>query len=158
MLSTTLKTIAFTVFVPGTVAGVVPALVLGWTGLPRFADAPWLVVAGSVLLVAGVAGYLWCASNFVADGRGTPAPVDAPTVLVNGGLYRLSRNPMYVSVLLAIFGQAVTAASGWVAAYGAAVGVLFHAFVVLCEEPALRRRFGPDYETYCATVKRWGIV
>jgi protein-S-isoprenylcysteine O-methyltransferase Ste14 len=42
-----------------------------------------------------------------------------------------------------------------VLAFSAAWFVLAHAFVLLVEEPGLRRRFGEAYEQYCARVPRW---
>ncbi|MFQ5459073.1 MAG: methyltransferase family protein, partial [Myxococcota bacterium] len=39
--------------------------------------------------------------------------------------------------------------------YGAALCAMFHAFIVLYEEPVLRRKFGETYTRYCARVPRW---
>jgi protein-S-isoprenylcysteine O-methyltransferase Ste14 len=62
---------------------------------------------------------------------------------------------MYVGVLSAIVGWALYFASAKLCLYAAAVWTAFHLFVVLYEEPDLRRRFGADYERYCAVVNRW---
>ncbi len=40
-------------------------------------------------------------------------------------------------------------------ATAAAVGVAVHLFVLLYEEPTLRKKFGADYENYCEHVRRW---
>jgi protein-S-isoprenylcysteine O-methyltransferase Ste14 len=93
--------------------------------------------------------------RFVREGRGTPAPV-APTVqLVVGGTFRYVRNPGYVAVVSLLVGQALLFGSGAVLLYALAVAVAFHAFVILYEEPTLRRQFGAEYEAYCRKVPRW---
>ena len=75
--------------------------------------------------------------------------------LVQTGLYRVSRNPMYVSVLLAIFGQAIRFGSRQVAVYGLLVWLGFHIVVVLLEEPHLSEERGPSYDEYRRRVPRW---
>jgi protein-S-isoprenylcysteine O-methyltransferase Ste14 len=147
-----LKTLLFTVLVPGTVAGFAP----GWIRGAWPTDAPpWAVAAGTLALAAGLAVYVWCAWNFATVGQGTPLPLDPPRVLVARGLYRYSRNPMYVGVLLVIVGQAVWARSVPLLEYAAAVAVSFHLVVLLVEEPVLRRSFGASYEDYVSRVHRW---
>ena len=119
---------------------------------------------GWLLIVTGALIYLLCLMRFLASG-GTPAIFftrrlrsllgEEPTSLVSDGLYRFSRNPMYVGVLMVIFGQAVLLASSTVAVYGLAVFVFFHCAVVFFEEPHLRRTRGLAYEEYCRLVPRW---
>jgi len=88
-------------------------------------------------------------------GRGTLAPVDPPTRLVVRGPYRYVRNPMYLGVLCILTGEAWLFASSALLIYAAAVLACFYSFVVLYEEPALRRKFGESYEQYARTVHRW---
>lgn len=71
------------------------------------------------------------------------------------GFYRFVRNPMYVAVVTAILGQALLFGSLALAGYAAAVWLCFHAFVLLYEEPTLRKTFGPEYEAFRAHVPRW---
>ena len=61
---------------------------------------------GLAVFLIGIAIYLWCAWDFAVKGLGTPAPIDAPRLLVVKGLYRFTRNPMYVGVSAMILGQA----------------------------------------------------
>jgi len=148
-----LKNLLFTVFVPGLVAGYVP-----WRmGASRLADgarpAQWLIAAP--VFIAGASIYFWCLWDFGTAGRGTPAPIDPPKVLVVRGLYRYVRNPMYVGVLLAIVGWTILTRSPNVGIYGATVAMSFHLFVVFVEEPMLRAQFGESYGTYCRSVSRW---
>jgi len=147
------KTVAFSLVAPGTVGFLVPQAFGGGGGSGRglsFEEIP-----GALLLSLGVAVYLWCAWDFVQKGLGTPAPIDAPRVLVVQGLYRLTRNPMYVGVLAMIFGQAFLYRSKSIALYGCAILGGFYLFVLLYEEPTLQRRFGSAYEEYCRKVPRW---
>ena len=86
--------------------------------------------------------YLRCAWDFAAKGLGTPAPIDAPRVLVFKGLYRFTRNPMYVGVAAMSAAQAGYYRSGSLAIYLLVVLLAFHTFVRLYEEPTLHRLFG----------------
>ena len=81
--------------------------------------------------------------------------MDAPKRLVARGLYRFVRNPMYVGVLLAIFGQALWFGSVATLWYAMVAALFFHLFVVSYEEPTLRGKFGESYAAYCKTVPRW---
>ncbi|HTD53691.1 MAG TPA: isoprenylcysteine carboxylmethyltransferase family protein [Thermoanaerobaculia bacterium] len=110
---------------------------------------------GAALLAAGAAVYLWCAWDFATTGGGTPAPIDPPRSLVERGLYRHVRNPMYLGILLLLGGEAMLFRSRALLAYAGLVFLFFFLFVVAYEEPALRRKFGQTYERYCDRVPRW---
>jgi len=150
-----LKTILFTVLVPGTVTIYAPFSLLWLAGAEAAPAAGSGRIAGIAVIAAGIAGYLWCAYDFTQRGRGTPAPIDPPKELVATGLYRFTRNPMYVSVLAVLAGEALLLRSPWLALYGTVVAAAFQSFIVLYEEPALRKSFGPAYERYCQRVPRW---
>src|SRR2546426_3898551 len=149
-----LKTLIFSILVPGTVAFVIPWLLVQqpW-GLVFLFLSFWLV--GFLPLLLGVALYLWCAGAFTFIGKGTPAPIDAPKFLVKEGPYHWVRNPMYIAVLSIVIGQAILFRSFQLAGYALLVGVVVHLFVVFVEEPSLRSQFGESYETYLRTVPRW---
>lgn len=147
-----LKTAVFTIFVPGTVAGYVPYRLLGSRANPVL-DA--LGVLGIMAIILGGMGYFICAWNFAYHGLGTPAPIDPPKTLIVRGLNRYVRNPMYVSVLLVIFGEAALFHALRLAEYAAWAWVFFHLFVILYEEPALKRKFGNSYDEYRNSVPRW---
>jgi protein-S-isoprenylcysteine O-methyltransferase Ste14 len=149
-----LKTLIFTILVPGTLLGLVPWLLLRWSGeavMPTF--SVWLI--GLLPFCAGVILYFWCAGAFAFIGRGTPAPIDAPVFLVKSGPYRWVRNPMYLGVLSVFFGEAILFHSLLLVVCGLLISVVVHLFVVFYEEPTLRRQFGESYETYLRTVPRW---
>jgi protein-S-isoprenylcysteine O-methyltransferase Ste14 len=136
--------------------------VAGWVpwrffGLGRLTLDPGRpnVVAGLAVATAGVALLAACVWEFAREGRGTPAPVDPPTVLVARGLYRCVRNPMYLSVSAILLGEALAAASAPLLGYWAAFFAIVNGFVIGYEEPALRRKFGASYERYTRQVGRW---
>jgi protein-S-isoprenylcysteine O-methyltransferase Ste14 len=62
---------------------------------------------------------------------------------------------MYISILSTITGWAVFFESWAILRYAAAVGLFFYFFVLLVEEPLLRKKFGKNYESYCREVARW---
>ncbi|RME45188.1 MAG: isoprenylcysteine carboxylmethyltransferase family protein [Deltaproteobacteria bacterium] len=148
-----LKNLLFTFVIPGTVAVYVPVRLARWLGRTLCEGALFPLAIVAFALGGGI--YLWCLWDFATVGRGTPAPIDAPKRLVVRGLYRYTRNPMYVGVLLVIVGWAAWFATPWLLLYAAGVATLFHLFVVGYEEPHLRRVFGAEYEAYCARVSRW---
>ena len=149
-----LKTLIFSILVPGTVAFVIPWLLLQqpW-GLVFLLPSAWLV--GFLPLLLGVGLYLWCAGAFTFIGKGTPAPIDAPKVLVVQGLYRWVRNPMYIAVLSVVIGEAILFHSILLVEYALVLWGMFHVFVVFVEESLLCSQFGASYETYFRTVPRW---
>lgn len=146
-----LKNLLFTVLVPGTVAVYLPLLMAEGAS-----PGSGLVFALALaVLVLGTAIYAWCVWDFATFGRGTPAPIDAPTKLVVRGLYRFTRNPMYVGVLTVILGWALLFRTANLALYALLVGTCFHLFIVLYEERHLLTEFGAEYEVYCSRVARW---
>lgn len=149
-----LKTLIFSVLVPGTVAGVIPWLLLqGQAGAVLLIPSIWLV--GLLPLLLGVGLYFWCAGAFTFIGKGTPAPIDAPKFLVREGPYQWVRNPMYLAVLSVVIGEAILFHSLLLVGYALFVWMVVHLFVVFVEEPSLRRQFGESYETYLRIVPRW---
>ncbi len=140
---------------PGIVAGLIPWWLTGWRvrePVPYWAP---MRVLGVILLAAGLFALVQAFVRFVVEGLGTPAPIAAPERLVVGGLYRYVRNPMYVAVLTVIVGQALILGQLVLLPYAAAFWVITAAFVRWYEEPALTRRFGPDYEAYRRAVPAW---
>jgi protein-S-isoprenylcysteine O-methyltransferase Ste14 len=133
----------------------VPSRILSWAGV--IAPQSLGVVQGTGVLVTIIGGALalWCVFTFAFVGRGTPAPFDPPRRLVVRGPYRLVRNPMYFGALLALGGAALFYQSSALAGYAGLFMVLAHLFVLLYEEPTLRRAFGDEYEAYCRRVGRW---
>ena len=135
---------------PGMVAFVIPVAWLWQADHTQLAQP-----LGLLLLAFGVLGLFWCVRDFYVSGKGTLAPWAPPKTLVVVGLYRYSRNPMYVSVALVLVGWAVSFGARALLIYALVVVVAFHLRVVLGEEPWLARTHGEQWEQYCAHVPRW---
>ncbi len=108
---------------PAVVAGVGPFALVGWTMQPPLLGLPGERVVG---VAAGLACLLDCFARFALEGRGTPAPVAQTEVLVASGLYRFVRNPMYVSLLIIVSGQALLFGQARLVAYAGVMLVAVH--------------------------------
>jgi protein-S-isoprenylcysteine O-methyltransferase Ste14 len=110
--------------------------------------------AGGVLVAAGLGIALWAAGLFRV--AGTPVvPFTQSTALVTGGIYRWTRNPMYLGMIVALLGLAVLLGT-----LGAFVPIPFFVWqirrkFVLPEEAFLEGIFGSRYVEYKARVRRW---
>jgi protein-S-isoprenylcysteine O-methyltransferase Ste14 len=145
----------FLIIAPGFVAALVPWWISHWRLQPAFLGLRPLRFAGGILITLGTAALLDSFLRFAVQGLGTPAPVFPTRHLVVTGLYRHVRNPMYVAVVSAIFGQALIFGNVRLLEYGVLVWLLFHLFVLVYEEPILKASFGAEYEVFCAEVPRW---
>ena len=149
MVNSVVKTAIFTILVPGTVTVVIPHTLASDGTQPSHLSS-----IGFLPMAMGVAIYLWCAWDFASAGRGTPAPIDPPKVLVARGLYRFVRNPMYVGVVLILAGESVTFQSARIFRYTLLTRLFFHLFVMFYEEPVLKHKFGTPYQDYLNKVNR----
>jgi protein-S-isoprenylcysteine O-methyltransferase Ste14 len=136
---------------PGVIAIAIPA----WFAANALGDGGRFHAAGLLPLIAGFALLLWCVRDFFVAGKGTLAPWSPPRHLVTVGLYRFSRNPMYVAVALMLGGWALAFASLTIAIYAVFVIAAFHLRVVFGEEPWLARTHGAQWDEYKARVPRW---
>ena len=152
---TALKTLLWSVFVPGTITVLVPCLLLSAPFDSFRIDLSDFRFFGLIPILVGVMIYIWCAWDFTFIGRGTPAPFDPPKELIVKGPYRYVRNPMYVFVALALVGEAMILETTILVLFAALVVTILHLWVVMYEEPGLKRRFGTSYERYCDRVRRW---
>ncbi len=132
-----------------------PGRLLAGSGIIRPAVIGAPQIAGMIIGAIGAAMALWCVFTFVFIGKGTPAPFDPPRQLVIRGPYRFVRNPMYIGAGLALLGAALFYQSWPLLIYAGVFLVATHLFVLVYEEPTLRRTFGEEYEAYCRRVKRW---
>lgn len=151
-VSAVAKTLVFTVFVPGTVAGYIPWRLRQNATAVSGAEA-W---AAMIVIAIGIAIYLYTAFwGFALLGGGTPAPIAPTRILVVKGLHRFVRNPMYIGVALVIGGQAWLFHSLHIAIYMVCMLLIAHLFVISYEEPTLHKQFGEAYDRYRASVPRW---
>lgn len=149
-----LRSILWTVLLPGLVAGYIPWRFFGLDRVALDLGNPAQLV-GLLSMAVGAGLLATCVWEFARSGGGTLAPVDPPRELVVRGLYRYVRNPMYLSVTAIVLGEALLARSRALFLYWAVWFLAANLFVLAYEEPTLRRRFGASYEAYARGVGRW---
>jgi protein-S-isoprenylcysteine O-methyltransferase Ste14 len=113
------------------------------------------VVAVLLLLAAGAIGIAGVRAFQRARTTVDPLRPEKASALVTSGIYRRTRNPMYVALAIALLGWAI-----WLGHPLALLGVAaFVAWMNRCqitpEERALRALFGAEFERYCSEVRRW---
>ncbi len=147
-----LRAIAAFLALPALVAFGIPI----WIGTSSGGPARYVTPAMALVCV-GALLLLWCAREFYVSGRGTLAPWDPPKYLVTSGPYRISRNPMYIGVVIILAGWSTLWVSRTLMVYAALFAIGFHIRVLLFEEPSAARRFGSQWDAYRAAVPRWVI-
>lgn len=139
--------------------------VAGWIGawlvnrrIPFAIDGAGASVAqqaiGSVLLVGGLAFMVWGMATF-ARSRTPVVPVRPARLVVTGGPYRFSRNPMYLGITIGYVGLAALLNQAWPLVMLPIVLVVLSGVVIEREERHLRAKFGAEYDAYAARVRRW---
>jgi len=156
MWSLIFRNLFFTILQPGLVAGLFPYWILG----SRFSETAkssfkTFQYVATVIFIIGFAIMVYCIGLFAVKGRGTLSPADPTKKLVISGMYRYSRNPMYIGVMLMLIAEAIffRSVNLWIYAFVVFIG--FNLFILLHEEPRLTRVFGAEYEQYCKNVRRW---
>lgn len=123
-------------------------------GIRRFWEA-FRRLVGLAVFSIGLAAYLGCAAWLMYFGRGPHVEFDPPKVFVASGPYRWVRNPVVLTLMVTVLGEAI---------YFGSLGIflllligmpLAHLQVTKIEEPRLRTRFGDSYRDYCGRVPRW---
>ena len=150
-----IRAVTYAALFIGIVLVYLPARFLSWSGIVAPAITGPSQVAGMTMVAIGTAIALWCVFTFVFIGKGTPAPFDPPRKLVIRGPYRFVRNPMYIGAGMTLAGAALFYESLSIFIYTGLFFLITHLFVVLYEEPTLRRTFRGEYETYFGRVRRW---
>jgi len=138
---------------PGVVAGVVPLLI----ALPAIRAAEPFRLVALVPLLCGLTLLIWCTRVFLVVGHGTLAPWEPPRALVTTGPYRVTRNPMYVAVVLILLGWAVGFASWGLLAYAVLILIAFQLRIIRGEEPVLAETYRDSWRKYSARVPRWAF-
>ncbi len=156
------RLLIFTILIPGFVTGYIPYILSGGT---QYIDLGYLKYAGLLSVFTGILFYLRSAKSFLLNGKGTPAIWftkklkfligEEPFEMVSTGLYKYSRNPMYLGIILIIIGEAVYFESENILIYSILLAVFFHLVVVFLEEPHLKRKFGAEYNEYLGKTPRW---
>jgi len=125
----------------------------------------WVVpIVSFAIPFHGVIAALFIVTGFGFSGAGfftfkyrrTPVrPGSEPALLVLEGPYRITRNPMYLGLLLFSIGWFFAAQSIWFVVPPILFFLLINFRLIPFEEQLLREHFGAEYETYCQRVRRW---
>lgn len=113
---------------------------LRWTGLALVALA-FLLALVSLL-------QFFAAKTHVEPWRPTSS-------IIRGGVFRYSRNPIYLAFCIAAFGAGLALNSWWIIAAAPLLGYLLQHFVIRREEAYLEQKFGGEYLEYKRSVRRW---
>ena len=129
--------------------------VASWLPSWRIALPGRTVATVLLLLVAGAIGIAGVRAFDRARTTVDPLRPERASALVTSGIYRRTRNPMYVALAIALLAWAV-----WLAHPPAAAGIVafvawMNRFQIAAEERALRALFGAEFEHYCREVPRW---
>lgn len=150
------RNLLFTILQPGIVAILIPFWLSGKSVkmlfVPPFA---WYHFLGLSIFAVGLVLMLICVASFAIRGKGTLSPADPTKKLVISGLYRFSRNPMYIGVTMMLIGESIFFRSYIIGAYSLLIFIAFNTFIVFFEEPRLQDAFGSEYNEYTKKVRRW---
>lgn len=129
-------------------------LLLEWFWPTQVPNRPLAVTVGSVLLVCGVVGLI-AAIRTLLRSQTTINPYKSTTTIVSDGLFRFSRNPIYVSDMLLYLGLGCVLNTWWALGLSPVVIWIMNIGVIAHEEAYLARKFGNDYLLYKQQVRRW---
>ncbi len=112
-------------------------------------------IIGLVLIIAGllIAKYN---SNVFEKAKINIITFDEPTILKKDGMYRYTRNPMYLGFTISLFGMAILlqgSISSFV--FTALFFLVTDIWYIRYEEKMMRNKFLDEYELYCKKVRRW---
>ena len=109
---------------------------------------------GGLLVGIGLALFVWTLMTFWRH-RTTVNPYLAASSLCTGGPFRFSRNPIYVGDWFILAGVSMLLATYWPLLFAPLIWAMLRYGVIRHEEAHLEARFGDDYRTYRARVRRW---
>ena len=133
---------------------ILASLVLEWLAPTSFVHGAFRWILGALIAIAGIG---LSAGGFITQKRaGTdPIPFNPSTRIVAHGLYRFTRNPMYIGFALLTLGLAILVDSAWML-LAVPIGLgLIDRIVIVREERYLERKFGEEYLNYKRRVRRW---
>ena len=136
---------------------VLPVMWLLSTALPRVEVSSQLRVAVAVCIALAGLGFSSAGALAFRRAKTTVNPLrpEQATALVTSGVYRVTRNPMYVGLLLGLLAWAVVLSSPLSLAGPVAFIAYINRFQIDAEERVLVAKFGADYASYRSRVRRW---
>ncbi len=114
-----------------------------------------IILVGIFMILCGTVLVAWTIFLFKTQGQGTPNPKLPPKLLIVGGPYRFSRNPMALGGLLVLLGEAAIYYSPSLLGIAVLYGLVVYFNAMFIEEPELRKRFGELYTDYLVRVSRF---
>ena len=121
-----------------------------------YLPVPWRVpisigccVLGAAIAIVGVLAFRRHRTTV------NPLALDKSASLVSAGIYRVSRNPMYLGLLVALIGWGVYLANAAVLLWLPVFVLYMNRFQIRPEERSLSRLFGTEFDSYAKTVRRW---
>lgn len=126
--------------------------------LPPFVAIPTVIRAVAALAIGSVGGVFTIAGLIRFRKVKTtvnPKKPHATSSLVTSGIYKFTRNPMYVGLLIVITGWAAFLCSLWALVGPVVFAMYITRFQIKPEERALEDLFGDDYTDYKSRVRRW---
>ena len=134
---------------------VILGVLLHWQWALGFAPGSSLPIAlGVAVICGGVAILMGAFSIFRRMGQ-HPDPRKPTPRIARDGPYRFTRNPMYVGTSLIQVGLGIALGNAWIVLLLLPVVVLIHYRAILPEERYLERKFGDEYASFKASVRRW---
>ncbi|WP_274627471.1 methyltransferase family protein [Arvimicrobium flavum] len=122
-------------------------------GGPTFAPPPYNLL-GIVLMIAGLGIGIPAARHFERV-RTNIKTFNEPTVMVTDGMFRWTRNPMYLGMCVLLLGLAILVGTLLPLLLAAAFAVIADRWYVRFEENAMRQKFGAAYDAYASRTRRW---
>jgi len=143
---------------PPVIGVVVAALMWALSRMGPVFDIPWAIRVLAAVVFALLGGTI-CVAGVVSFARAkttvNPLKPETATALVASGVYRWTRNPMYLGFLMVLLGWTVFLASPW-GVLGPVIFVFYmNRFQIAPEERALEQLFGSSYVAYRSKVRRW---
>jgi protein-S-isoprenylcysteine O-methyltransferase Ste14 len=114
-----------------------------------------VVVAIAVFLVGGGVALAGTVAFRRARTTVNPMKPETTSALVTTGIYRITRNPMYVGLLLVLIAWAIFLSSAWALAGPIAFIAYMNRFQIAPEERVLSSMFGAAYSDYKSRIRRW---
>ena len=143
---------------PLVAAAVAGAMTAASVWLPQVLPLPPSVRVGAALVLVGV-GACFDVAGLLAFRKAkttvNPLAPNRSTAVVSTGVYRITRNPMYLGMALILLGLALYLASPWALLGPLVFAAFITRFQIQPEERALTARFGAAYTAYCTQVRRW---
>jgi protein-S-isoprenylcysteine O-methyltransferase Ste14 len=119
--------------------------------IPAAVPTGWL---GTAVFVLAVALGVWAFTTMTRAGSNVPTNRPTTTIVATGP-YRFTRNPIYLGMMLGVVGEAIGINSLWPLLSLVPFALVIRYGVVAREEAYLERKFGDDYGSYRARVRRW---